>query len=409
MPNVLTKYILNDNDELYNFLNDVNYGMSKPQFHHLYTIANGLINVHGTKTLSKIAESIISAKDSSCIYKFLSRSKWDDKLLNQNRINLLNFFLKYNIKPKSVGFIALDDTVNSKESAKKIQGLSYNYSHSDGKNIWSHCVVTSNFIVNNKSIPMQYQPYYRKEVCKDLNMKFKSKIDIAEEFINSFKTPSNCEKIYCLMDSWYTNSKLINASLKKGYYLIGAVKSNRKISPLGITMQLSEFAKYINPNTLDLVTVKSKEYRVYTYEGNISNFPNAKVLICYEADTNGFKPPVYLMSTDIELNAETIIEYYSKRWNIETSYKYFKSNLGFDKYRIRSILSIERYFLIVFLSYNFLELFRSIKINIDFQNIGEIQGYINILSAKKFVTYIYEKAKKDISLESILKELKIAC
>jgi len=295
MPN----NIVSINDELYNYLNDVNYGMSKPQFNHLTTIVNGLINLPGTKTLSKIPASVFSAKDKSCIYKFLSHSKWDDSLLNNNRINYLNFFLENNIAPKSVGFLVIDDTVNSKESAKKMQGLSYNYSHTEGKNIWSHCVVTSNFIVGGKSIPLEYQPYYKKELCKDLNKNFKSKVDIAKDFITSFKITSNCEKVYCLMDSWYTNSKLIEASLSKGYYLIGAIKSNRKISPLGVSLQLSEFEKYINPNTLDLVTVKGKDYRIYTYEGNVAKFPNAKVLICYEVKKDGFKSPVYLMSTDI--------------------------------------------------------------------------------------------------------------
>ncbi|MBC2578775.1 hypothetical protein [Clostridium sp. DJ247] len=179
------------NDKLYNYLNDVSYGMSKPQFNHLTSIVNGLINLPSIKTLSKIAASVSSAKDKSCIYKFLSRSKWDDSLL------------------------------------------------------------------------------------------------------------SNYEKVYCLMDSWYTNSKLIEASLSRGYHLIGVVKSNRKISPLGISLQLSEFEKYITPNTLDLVTVKGKDYRVYTYEGNIAKFPNAKVLICYEVNRGTYKSPVYLMSTDI--------------------------------------------------------------------------------------------------------------
>lgn len=112
--------------ELYNYLNDVNYGMSKPQFNQLSSIINGLINIKGNKTISKIAEGIVSAKDKSSIYKFLSRSKWDDSLLNRNRINYINYFIKNNISNNSVGFLVIDDTVNVKKSAKKIQGLSFN-------------------------------------------------------------------------------------------------------------------------------------------------------------------------------------------------------------------------------------------------------------------------------------------
>ncbi|WP_425292361.1 transposase [Clostridium sporogenes] len=116
----------------------------------------------------------------------------------------------------------------------------------------------------------------------------------------------------------------------------------------------------------------------------------------------GFKNPVYLLSTDILLNAETIIKYYSHRLNIETSYKYLKSNLAFDKYRMRSILSIERYFLIVFLIYNFLELFRVSSKYEDFKTISETQKYLNSLTAKALVCFIYEKSKQNTTLEDIL-------
>ena len=67
---------------------------------------------------------------------------------------------------------------------------------------------------------------------------------------------------------------------------------------------------------------------------------NAKVMISYEADGETFQKPVHLMSTDVKLNAKTIIEYCSKRWAIETNYKYLKTNLEFDKYRVCSLLSI---------------------------------------------------------------------
>src|SRR3712207_9086194 len=66
-----------------------------------------------------------------------------------------------------------------------------------------------------------------------------------------------------LVDSWYTSEKLIESCLTKGYHLIGALKSNRKISPLGISIQLKEFTKYIDPSSLDVVTVKGKKYRIY--------------------------------------------------------------------------------------------------------------------------------------------------
>ncbi len=67
---------------------------------------------------------------------------WDDKLLNRNHVEYLNLFLEQQAKPESTGFLIIDDTVSPKPKAKKIEGLDYHFSHTEGKNIWSHCVVT---------------------------------------------------------------------------------------------------------------------------------------------------------------------------------------------------------------------------------------------------------------------------
>ncbi|NMM61490.1 transposase [Clostridium sp. P21] len=92
-----------------------------------------MINLPVTKTLSEIAKFVLSSKDKSCVYRFLSHSKWENGLLNTNRLSHLDFFLKHNIKLESVGFLVIDDTANSKKSTKKMQEPSYNYSHTEGK------------------------------------------------------------------------------------------------------------------------------------------------------------------------------------------------------------------------------------------------------------------------------------
>lgn len=193
------------------------------------------------------------------------------------------------VEQKSIGFLIIDDTVNPKPKAEKIEGLDYHFSGTENKSVWSHCVVTSNFTAGDISTPVDYCPYYRKERCKNINKPFKSKVQIAEELINNFEMPSKCEKIYILTDSWYSNKDVIYIGLKQDYHLIGAVKSNRLISPEGIKLQLSQFAEYIDPNDLDIVTVKDKKYGIYIYEGPIAKLENAKVMISYEADGETFK------------------------------------------------------------------------------------------------------------------------
>jgi IS4 transposase len=130
------------------------------------------------------------------------------------------------------------------------------------------------------------------------------------------------------------------------------------------------------------------------------------VVICYERDSDNFKTPVYLLSTDIELRAETVISYYQNRWGIETNYKYLKSNLGFDEYKVRSIISIERYFLLAFLTINFLEIYRLRVLNGEVP-LGDALREITDNAFIALVCYIYNQAKEDIPLENLLTKLKL--
>ena len=159
------------------------------------------------------------------------------------------------------------------------------------------------------------------------------------------------------------------------------------------SIKTSRFAKSIDLNTLDPVTAQCKKYKVYCYEGKVVKSDNVIFLISYEVKEDGFEKLVCILCTDVELNTKTVLDYYSVRWTIETSYQYFKENFGFDQYHIRNRPSIERYFLFCFLAYNFLEVFRVSKGKLFFKTIGETIYYHKNVTAKKFVCFIYHRAK----------------
>lgn len=87
---------------------------------------------------NKITNNIVSIDNE--IYNYLNNVNY------RNRINYLKLHFSKLIKPKSVWFLVIDDTVNPKIQAKKMQGLIYNHSHTKSKNLWSHCIVISNFV-----------------------------------------------------------------------------------------------------------------------------------------------------------------------------------------------------------------------------------------------------------------------
>ncbi|RZI50080.1 IS701 family transposase, partial [Aeribacillus pallidus] len=115
-----------------------------------------------------------------------------------------------------------------------------------------------------------------------------------------------------------------------------ALKTNRILYPQGIRQSAKEFARYIDVSDTHLVTVGGETNRVYRYEGALNDIPNAVVLFCWKTDQPMTSEHLRcFLSTDTELSDQAILEYYAKRWSIESYFRQTKETLGFDRYRIR--------------------------------------------------------------------------
>lgn len=393
---------IDNNQGVLNFLNQLNLNFSKPQLNHLANLMTGIINIDSKRNISNISSKILSSRDRSCVTKFLNNAPWDVQRLNLFRIKHLLATAKP--KAKKPVFIAIDDTVIPKNpDTKHIEGLSYHFSHAEGKTVWSHCIVSSQFITDKYSIPLGFEQYLNEEYCLNNNINFKSKIDLACDLIDLFKenNVNTDNPTYTLTDSWFNSKKLIDKSLSYGYHLIGGLKTNRCIYPLGIKISISKFVNFIKANDLDVVTVKSNKYKVYRYEGKVSNVDNAVVLICWESNNPTSKPKC-ILSTDIELESKTILEYYCRRWKIETSFLYLKDRLGLKHYQMRKLKGVQRFWSIVYLAYTYLELFRGDKID---QNpkltLGDVIKCIKGVTFKELVEFIYKKAVSNVNLEEL--------
>ena len=178
--------------------------------------------------------------------------------------------------------------------------------------------------------------------------KSKSKIQIVQEVAKELPTAPVIS--YFLCDSWYTSAKVMDRFIQKGFYTIGALKTNRILYPCGIRQKASAFALHLRKTDPDvsLVTVGSREFYVYRYEGELNGIPNAAVIFSYPKD--GFGNPKALrvfFSTNAELSTQEILDTYTKRWSIELFFRQSKSKLALDSYQIRSRQGIQRYWLIM--------------------------------------------------------------
>ena len=385
---------------------------SKPQWNHALTFMQGIILTDGRKTVSQIRRSTHKRRDLSCMTRFLNESPWCPNRATRRRIQFMMEKIKRKRAKKGdtrpIAFLIIDDTQSKKDrSTKRMEGLDNHFSHSDGKSVWSHCMVTSHLVSEHHSFALDYRSYFREPYCEEHGLVFKSKNDLAIELIEDYQSPTD-EQVYVLVDSWYTSKKLIDACNVRGYHLIGGLRINRKIYPAGIGIKISEFAlDYMQATDLHPVTVDGHHYKMYSYEGKLSDVENAKILLSWENKFDSSKTPFCILCTDSSLNLVTILRYYNVRWNIETGYRYFKDLLGFDQYQLLSYKGIERFWCMQFLTYNFLEHQRQ-----EWQQgipltIGDVVRRIRKDYLGQIVVFAFEQGLSKKPLADVLKQLKL--
>ncbi len=312
------------------------------------------------------------------------------------------------VKPKDNEpiFIAIDDTVIAKsKDTKHIEALSYHFSHTEGKSVWGHCIVSSQLITKTYSIPLDFKQYLDKNYCKSNNLNFKTKIKIASELVDTFAKLNPCDtnQIYVLTDSWFASEDLFDSNLSYGYHTISGFKPNRCIYAKGIKIKISNFIKYISETEYKDVTIKDKTYKVYRYEGKASGIDNAVVLICYEANKENPKV-VSILSTDTGLSSKKILKYYSNRWKIETSFLYLKDRLGLKHYQMRKVKGFTRFWTVVYLAYTLLELHRA-KVSQEKSKLtlGDVILLFKGATFRSIITLTYILATIKISLSELYK------
>jgi hypothetical protein len=100
-------------------------------------------------------------------------------------------------------------------------------------------------------------------------------------------------------------------------------------------------ARIIKRGQCVLVEVNGSKCLVYEYVGPVKGFKEVKVLLSWQEDHFGAAGKAKgFLSADAGPAAEESLNHYDKRWIIEVYYKSMKE-IGFDKYQIRHIGSIE--------------------------------------------------------------------
>ena len=279
---------------------------------------------------------------------FLNQGKWADaKLDGIIKSKVIEIIYGEALASGKPIYVIIDDTIcsKSKPSSRALHPIEDAYFHKSNlkkKQDYGHQAVT--VMLSCNGITLNY--------AITLYDKTKTKIQIVQDI--AAKLPVTPVVGYLLCDSWYTSVKVIDAFLAKGFYTIGAIKTNRIIYPCSIKKKINEFALFMKNTDPDirLVTVGSRQYYVYRYEGKLNGIDDAVVLITYPKDS--FANPKALRAficTDTSLSTNEILDIYMERWPIEVFFRQTKNILALNKYQIRSSDGIKRFWLLMSLTH----------------------------------------------------------
>jgi hypothetical protein len=377
---------------------DFPFFFNKPVIKHMVNFIKGSVQKGYKGTIIDIVQLSLAKCHRTTFGKFLSHGAWKDEYawdaIRNAVITLVEKFSRETQKPI---FSIIDDTIAEKtqpslQAKQPIQAADFHHSHLKNQSVWGHQFLTMMLSANDMILPFFIERY---------DKSVKSKIERVCEMIEQL--PIATQQAYGLCDSWYTCEKVINAYFKKGYHLIGALKTNRVIFPQGVRMQIKDFAQHIERNDVRPVTVNKVTYLVYRYEGPLNGVDNAVVLLCWPE--KAFKKANALhafLCTDVELNTQNILEYYSKRWPIEIFFRESKNNLGLKGYQVRSYQAIDRLLLLIVLTYIYCTtaMDRYQRFNTGLKQVRQ-----SVLRDQ--YEWIYYAATNGISIESVFCRMKV--
>ena len=372
---------------IYNRLKKLNFGLflSDIYMNHLMAVILSVF-LFGYK-----GKTVNFARASQChrttIAHFPNHGKWDSSRVEDIlKASVVRLVYQEAVRSGKPVLCIADDTIAShtkpsSQAAHPIEAAYFHQSHLKGCQDYGHQAVS--VMLSCNGITLNYAII--------LYDKSKSKIRIVQE--TAEELPEAPVLSYFLCDSWYTTAKVMDCFIRKGFYTIGALKTNRIIYPCGIRQKISEFACYIRKGDPDvsLVTVGGREFHVYRYEGELHGILNAAVILRQPKALRVF------LSTDTGLTTQEILDTYIRRWPIEIFFRQGKNILALDRYQIRSRRGIQRYWLIMSLVH-----YICCTCKEECCTFEEGYRYLQKKTREESVTRLYQSIQGGKSLEDIL-------
>ena len=404
--------IIENNHILNKFLSEFRSAFqNKAQIRHFQHYVIALMIYVGEKNLSGLSRAIPDGRNQCSLYRFLSVQDWDVGQVKQIRLELLNRKARRALaamqrKGQARVYLIIDDSLVEK-TGKTMEGVAKHRSHKDKQQLClGHVWVTSQLVIAGYSYPLDWAVYRRQDECEQNGVEFISKPDLAYRMVENYQ-PLPDTQTYVMSDSWYSSKNLLELCRQRGFHFIGAVKSNRKLALGQDNLQVKDWQALLPKSAFERVKLKEHRYKVWTASGHLSCGQVVKALINRRI---GVKKWHYLISTDLNLSAKTIIACYLVRWEVENFYRAAKQILGWTDYQMRALKAIENHVLMMMVTHAYLEIQRrdalaaSTEVDAHF-TLGDLQREHQRLAQRSTIALVFALTQQGLALDDIYERL----
>jgi hypothetical protein len=370
----LLKLIVQHSPSLLAFLCGLHLRLSKPQLQHVLRLTDALIvSEIRHKTIAGLYRLVVDAPDPSNGADTLRISPCTaEDLRGPIRHFIVTDLVAYAHQSNQwTLYVSLDDSLGAKDKGTRhLEAVEYHHDHtkSQGKkkpyytNGAVHVEVRLE--LGARSYAYDWRLYLREKTVRRLNrprspeqrLRFRKKTTLAQEMLAELQQllPPGFQ-VYVLFDSWYAANRLLKFCRRQGWYVVCAIKSNRKLDD----QKLSQWPQALRHQRYQRVQLAASDQRQRTYlvrtlHGKLHAVP-FEVCVLISQRHHRDKHPKYFLCTDLALSAQQILSIYQKRWPIEVDNFYVKQHLGLTDFRVQSYEATEKWFAVVFATLAFLQ------------------------------------------------------
>ena len=296
------------------------------QFRHFSELISAL-NISEKRSVAHLNSIVSDHVNQSNMNRFLE-SKFDRELIFRRNIDLINSIEKD-------GVLAIDDTIVEK-TGKHIEGTSWIFDHSVGKNVFGMQLATCTFSGEYGFYPISADIYRRLESLEQEKKgeEYITKIDMQVKTIE--KCISAGLNFHTVVgDIWYFTKDMTGFLSSNNLNWVFQSKGNRKIKVKGRWTTLN----HVPLSYPDSVTMKisGNIYSTWEIYGKMPGIGSVKAII-----SEGINGKRYYVTNCIKWGTRRILETYLQRWDIEVMHRDFKQD-GLGHIFLRKLCKTDLY------------------------------------------------------------------